>query len=86
MATSKSGGSTQNGRESQSKRLGCKRFGGQFVRCGEIIIRQRGTKFHPGHGVKRAKDDTIFALTDGFVSFHQGLKKRTFVSVKPQVS
>jgi len=86
MATSKSGGSTQNGRESQSKRLGCKRFGGQFVKCGEIIIRQRGTKFHPGIGVRRAKDDTLFALTDGYVNFSSGLKRRTFVSVKPEVN
>ena len=78
MATSKSGGSTQNGRESQSKRLGCKRFGGQFVKSGEIIIRQRGTKFHPGQGVRKGKDDTLFAVTEGLVSFKIGFKKRTF--------
>ena len=82
MSTSKSGGSTQNGRDSHSKRLGCKKFGGQFVRCGQIIIRQRGTKFHPGSGVKRAGDDTLFALTDGTVHFHVGFKRRMFVSVK----
>lgn len=82
MSTSKSGGSTQNGRDSQSKRLGCKRFGGEQVNCGEILIRQRGTKFHPGVGVRRGKDDTLFAITDGTVHFHQGFKRRTFVSVK----
>lgn len=82
MSTSKSGGSTQNGRDSQSKRLGCKRFGGQAVNCGEILIRQRGTKFHPGAGVKRGRDDTLFATTDGVVHFHVGFKRRMFVSVK----
>ena len=85
MATSRSGGSTQNGRDSQSKRLGCKKFGGEIIRCGQIIIRQRGTKFHPGTGVKRAGDDTLFAITDGIVSFHKGFKRRTFVSIKPIV-
>ena len=84
MSTSKSGGSTQNGRDSQSKRLGCKKFGGERVRCGQIIIRQRGTKFHPGAGVKRGGDDTLFALTDGVVFFHKGFKRRTFVSVKKE--
>lgn len=84
MATSKSGGSTANGRDSHSKRLGCKRFGGQFVKCGEILVRQRGTKIHPGDGVRRGGDDTLFALMDGFVSFRKGLKKRTYVSVVPQ--
>ena len=82
MATSKSGGSTQNGRESQSKRLGCKKFGGEIVSCGQIIIRQRGTKFHPGVGVKRGGDDTLFAVRDGVVQFHIGFKRRMFVSVK----
>jgi large subunit ribosomal protein L27 len=82
MATSKSGGSTQNGRDSHSKRLGCKKFGGEFVRCGQIIIRQRGTKFHPGKGVGRGKDDTLFAECDGTVYFHKGFKRRLFVSVK----
>jgi len=82
MSTSKSGGSTQNGRDSHSKRLGCKRYGGQFVRCGEILIRQRGTKFHPGLNVGRGKDDTLFATADGTVSFHVGFKRRMFVSVK----
>lgn len=82
MATSKSGGSTQNGRDSHSKRLGCKKFGGEQVQCGDIIIRQRGTKFHPGNGVKIGKDDTIFAVANGVVYFHKGLKRRMFVSVK----
>ncbi|MFC1854554.1 50S ribosomal protein L27 [Candidatus Dependentiae bacterium] len=81
MSTSKSGGSTQNGRESQSKRLGCKRYGGQLVKAGEIIIRQRGTKFHPGHGVRRGVDDTLFAVDAGVVKFRKGLKKRTFVDI-----
>jgi len=82
MSTSKSGGSTHNGRDSQSKRLGCKKFGGELVNCGEILIRQRGTKFHPGTGVKKGKDDTLFAVTDGVVRFHKGFKRRTFVSVE----
>ncbi len=84
MATSKSGGSTGNGRDSHSKRLGCKRFGGQFVKCGEIIIRQRGTKIHPGLGVKRGGDDTLFSITDGVVKFYKGFKGRKFVSVTEQ--
>ena len=83
MATSKSGGSTQNGRDSRSKRLGCKRFGGQYVKAGEIIIRQRGTRFHPGNGVKRGGDDTLFSVVNGTVSFHVGFKRRMFVSVSP---
>ncbi|MFA5075198.1 MAG: 50S ribosomal protein L27 [Candidatus Babeliales bacterium] len=86
MATSKSGGSTSNGRESQSKRLGCKRFGGQGVKCGEILVRQRGTKFFPGVGVKKAGDDTLFAMKDGFVKFHVGLKGKKFVSIVEEVS
>jgi large subunit ribosomal protein L27 len=81
MATSKSGGSTQNGRDSQSKRLGVKLFDGQAVNGGQIIIRQRGTKFHPGKMVGLGKDDTLFALCAGFVKFHSGRKKRTYVSV-----
>ncbi len=84
MATSKSGGSTGNGRDSLSKRLGCKRFDGQFVHGGEILVRQRGTKIHPGSGVKRGKDDTLFAITDGYVQFRSGLKGRKFVTVVGQ--
>ena len=83
MATSKSGGSTQNGRDSHSKRLGCKCFGGQSIRAGGIIIRQRGTKFHPGGGVMKGKDDTLFARVSGIVSFCRGFKRRMFVSVIP---
>lgn len=85
MATSKSGGSTSNGRDSQSKRLGCKRFGGQLVKCGEILIRQRGTKIHPGNGVKRGKDDTLFSMRDGIVKFYIGFKGRKFVSIIDKV-
>jgi len=84
MATSKSGGSTQNGRESQSKRLGCKKYGGQRISSGQIIIRQRGTKFYPGPGVKRAGDDTLFAVQDGLVQFSKGFKGRTVVSVSAE--
>ena len=81
MATSKSGGSTGNGRDSQSKRLGCKRFDGQFVTSGQILVRQRGTKIHPGVGVMRGKDDTLFAIVDGLVKFRRGLKRRKFVTI-----
>ncbi len=69
MAHRKAGGSTQLGRDSISKRLGVKIFGGQKVKTGQIIIRQRGTKFHPGKNVKRGEDDTLFALKDGIVKF-----------------
>ena len=86
MSTSKAGGSSQNGRDSKSKRLGCKRFGGQLVNCGEILVRQRGTKFHPGAGVKRGKDDTLFAVKTGFVNYRKGLKGRKFVSVFEKVA
>ncbi len=84
MATSKTGGSTGNGRDSQSKRLGCKRFGGQYVGVGEILIRQRGTKFHPGSGVDRGGDDTLFATSEGIVQFRTGVRGRLFVSVVPE--
>lgn len=84
MATSKSGGSTQNGRDSIGKRLGCKRFDGQFVNCGEILVRQRGTKIHPGIGVLRAKDDTLFASLAGVVKYRAGLKGRKYVTVIAQ--
>lgn len=82
MATSKSGGSTSNGRDSRAQRLGCKRFGGQLVKKGEVLIRQRGTKFHPGSGVKRGSDDTLFAIAEGTVCFNTGFKGRLFVSVE----
>jgi len=81
MATSKSGGSTANGRDSISKRLGCKRFDGQVVNSGEVLVRQRGTKIHPGKGVMRGGDDTLFASVSGHVKYHSGLKGRKFVSV-----
>ena len=74
MAHKKAGGSTRNGRDSNSQRLGVKRFGGQEVNAGEIIVRQRGTHFHPGNNVGRGKDDTLFALAAGRVEFgtHRG--------------
>ncbi len=81
MATSKSGGSTSNGRDSISKRLGVKLYEGQVVHGGEIIIRQRGTKYHPGKLVGKGGDDTLFALSAGFVKFHRGFKNRQFVSI-----
>lgn len=81
MATSKSGGSTGNGRDSQSKRLGVKLFDGQAVYGGEIIVRQRGTKFHPGRGVGIGSDDTIFAMSAGVLKFHNGVKGRRLISV-----
>lgn len=83
MATSKSGGSTGNGRESHSKRLGCKCFDGEVVNSGEILVRQRGTRHHPGKNVKRGTDDTLFSVISGVVKYHSGLKGRRFVSVFP---
>jgi large subunit ribosomal protein L27 len=82
MATSKTGGSSGNNRESHSKRLGCKRFDGELVRSGNILVRQRGTKIHPGKHVMRGKDDTLFSVIEGFVKFHVGFKGRKFVSVQ----
>lgn len=81
MATSKSGGSTQNNRDSHSKRLGVKLFDGQKVFGGEIIVRQRGTRIHPGKQVGRGGDDTLFAMAEGVIKFHYGQKGRRFVSV-----
>ncbi|UCF41864.1 MAG: 50S ribosomal protein L27 [Gemmatimonadota bacterium] len=81
MAHKKGVGSSRNGRDSQPKFLGVKRFGGQQVRAGNILVRQRGTKFHPGKNVRRAKDDTLFALIDGVVKFEHLNKKRLKVSV-----
>ena len=83
MAHKKSGGSAKNGRESHSKRLGVKRHDGQFVKAGSILIRQRGTPFNPGENVGRGKDDTLFALATGKVSFETRGKKKKFVSVIP---
>ena len=81
MAHKKGEGSVKNGRDSQSKRLGVKIFGGQAVISGNIIIRQRGTVYHPGKNVGVGKDFTLFALTDGVVEFKKGKNSRTFVSV-----
>lgn len=80
MATSKSGGSSKNGRDSISKRLGVKRSGGQFVKAGEIIVRQRGTKFHKGKNVGLGRDYTIFALSSGKVEF-KTLKGRKYINI-----
>ncbi|MBI79005.1 MAG: 50S ribosomal protein L27 [Pseudomonadota bacterium] len=82
MAHKKAGGSSKNGRDSESKRLGVKRYGGEKVISGNIIVRQRGTKFHPGINVGLGKDHTIFATAEGQVSFDKkGPKNRTFVNV-----
>ncbi|MGO9377298.1 MAG: 50S ribosomal protein L27 [Dissulfurispiraceae bacterium] len=81
MAHKKGVGSTRNGRDSESQRLGVKRFGGQVVRAGNILVRQRGTKFHPGNNVGRGSDDTLFALIDGVVKFERKDKERTKISV-----
>ena len=81
MAHKKAGGSSRNGRDSAGQRLGVKLFGGQEISGGNIIVRQRGTKFWPGENVGIGKDHTLFALCDGRVQFRQGFKRRTYVSV-----
>ncbi len=82
MAHKKAGGSSTNGRDSAAQRLGVKRFGGQWVKAGNILVRQRGTKFHPGKNVGRGSDDTLFAKATGFVKFEiKGPKNRQFVSI-----
>ena len=83
MAQKKGGGSTRNGRDSKPKMLGVKAFGGELVSAGSIIVRQRGTKFHPGTNVGIGKDHTLFAKATGTVSFKHSSGGRTFVSVKP---
>ena len=84
MAHKKAGGSTRNGRDSESKRLGVKRFGGQLVKAGNIIVRQRGTEFHPGRNVGIGKDHTIFAKIEGIVKFEiKGPKNRRTISIEP---
>ncbi len=83
MAHKKGMGSSRNGRDSNAQYLGVKRFGGQFVTAGSIIVRQRGTKFHPGRNVGRGKDDTIFATADGTVEFTTAGKRRRTVHVHP---
>ena len=82
MATKKAGGSSRNGRDSAGRRLGVKRYGGQLVMPGNIIVRQRGTKIHPGHHVSMGKDHTIFSKINGKVKFKK-LKQKTIVSVTP---
>lgn len=83
MAHKKGTGSTRNGRDSNSQRLGVKKYGGQVVTTGNIIIRQRGTKYHPGENVGKGGDDTLFALVDGVVTFERKGKSRKKVSVYP---
>jgi len=83
MAHKKAGGSSRNGRDSAGRRLGVKKFGGEHVLGGNIIVRQRGTKFHPGRNVGMGKDHTLFATIEGTVSFHEGRLGRQYVSVDP---
>lgn len=85
MASKKAAGSTKNGRDSKSKRLGVKRFGGQNVKSGTIIVRQRGTQFHVGNNVKMGRDHTIFSVIDGQVKFERMDKRRLKISVYPNV-
>lgn len=84
MAHKKSGGSNRNNRDSESKRLGVKRFDGQLVECGTIIVRQRGTRIHPGLNVGMGKDHTIFAAIDGYVKFEDVTRSKKRVSVYPE--
>ncbi|MBC7371016.1 MAG: 50S ribosomal protein L27 [Bdellovibrionaceae bacterium] len=86
MASKKAGGSTKNGRDSQSKRLGVKRFGGEHVLPGTIIVRQRGTQFHVGNNVKIGRDHTIYAIIDGHVKFERYSKERFKISVYPKTA
>jgi large subunit ribosomal protein L27 len=83
MAHKKGQGSSRNGRDSESKRLGVKRFGGQFVTGGSILVRQRGTPFKPGQNVGKGRDDTLFAKADGVVTFEDRGRRGKFVSVQP---
>jgi large subunit ribosomal protein L27 len=83
MAHKKGTGSTRNGRDSNAQRLGVKRFGGQVVKAGNILVRQRGTKFHPGNNVGRGSDDTLFALIDGVVTFERKDRSRQKISIYP---
>ena len=86
MASKKAAGSTKNGRDSQSKRLGVKKFGDQPVIPGNIIVRQRGTKFHPGNNVKMGRDHTIFSIIEGLVKFERMDKRRVKISVYPKTA
>ncbi len=83
MAHKKGVGSSRNGRDSHAQRLGIKRFGGETVKAGNILVRQRGTKFHPGNNVGKGSDDTLFALIDGVVSFERKDRDRLKISVYP---
>lgn len=83
MAHKKGQGSTRNGRDSNAQRLGIKRFGGEQVLAGNILVRQRGTKFHPGRNVMKGGDDTLFAVIDGKVKFEMRRGDRTFVNIDP---
>ncbi len=83
MATKKAGGSSRNGRDSDGQRLGVKKFGGENVLSGNILVRQRGTKFHPGSNVGMGKDHTLFATVSGKVEFTKGRNNRSFISVIP---
>jgi large subunit ribosomal protein L27 len=86
MASKKAGGSTKNGRDSQCKNLGVKRFGGQLVKSGTIIVRQRGTKFHTGNNVKIGRDHTIYAVIEGHVKFERFAKDKFKISVYPKAA
>ena len=86
MAHKKGGGSSRNGRDSESKRLGVKKYGGEAVRSGNIIVRQRGTKFHPGINVGIGRDHTLFAMVDGYVRFEHVTRDKKQVSVYPKQS
>jgi large subunit ribosomal protein L27 len=83
MAHKKAGGSSRNGRDSKGRRLGVKKFGGEIVIPGNILVRQRGTKFHPGQNVGQGRDHTLFATVTGAVAFHTTTRGRTFISVAP---
>jgi len=83
MAHKKAGGSSRNGRDSEGRRLGVKRYGGQSVLAGNVLVRQRGTKFYPGTNVGMGRDHTLFALVEGKVKFAQKAKGRTFISIEP---
>ena len=86
MAHKKGGGSSRNGRDSESKRLGVKKFGGEAVRSGNIIVRQRGTKFHPGINVGMGRDHTLFATIDGYVKFEAVRRDKKQISVYPELT
>ncbi len=86
MATKKAGGSSKNGRDSAGRRLGVKKYAGEFVKAGNIIVRQRGTKISPGANVGMGKDHTLFALTDGFVKFSYQSGSKTLANVTPSVA